>query len=390
MRILLGWELGAGLGHVNRLKVVADRLRADGAEISVALQDLRRADIFTDAGYPVVQGPVWKMPTDPALRKIPTHSFADVLKIIGLANDQALAARIDGWRGLFDLARPDLVIGDFAPALTLAARGRCPMISVGNGYMTPPAGRAMPPIRPWVKDRDLPATSRAAEAELLALVNRVAAAKGVPTLNFLADLFNGDRTFVVTASITDPYRAYREAPTLLLSTCRGASTPTLADRRPKGVFLFAERPSGGAQHRLRIARRRPSATTYPTCRPDRGPGFRVHARPVSFAKMLPEVRLVVHYAGLSTAIAAAKAGTPQLIAPWNLEHAVTARGVADAVGARLIADDASTAVVGKTARAMIDDDRLAARALAGADMFPDHDPAPTLDRIAAACKELAG
>ena len=59
MRILLGWELGAGLGHVNRLKVVADRLRADGAEISVALQDLRRADIFTDAGYPVVQGPVW-------------------------------------------------------------------------------------------------------------------------------------------------------------------------------------------------------------------------------------------------------------------------------------------------------------------------------------------
>ena len=56
MRILLGWELGAGLGHVGRLKVVADRLRADGAEISVALQDLRRADIFTDAGYPVVQG----------------------------------------------------------------------------------------------------------------------------------------------------------------------------------------------------------------------------------------------------------------------------------------------------------------------------------------------
>ena len=51
----------------------------------------------------------------------------------------------------------------------------------------------MPPIRPWVKDRDLPATSRAAETELLALVNRVAAAKGVPTLNFLADLFNGDR-----------------------------------------------------------------------------------------------------------------------------------------------------------------------------------------------------
>ena len=398
MRILLGWELGAGLGHVNRLKVVADRLRADGAEISVALQDLRRADIFTDAGYSVVQGPVWKMPTDPALRKIPTHSFADVLKIIGLANDQALAARIDGWRGLFDLARPDLVIGDFAPALTLAARGRRPMISVGNGYMTPPAGRAMPPIRPWVKDRDLPATSRAAETELLALVNRVAAAKGAPTLNFLADLFNGDRTFVVTASITDPYRAYREAPTLLpFNMPRGIHPRPLADRRPKGVFLYL--PSGHPAVRNIVYGLRGAGldcdaylSDLPAASIEKltGPGFRVHARPVSFAKMLPEVRLVVHYAGLSTAIAAAKAGTPQLIAPWNLEHAVTARGVADAVGARLIADDASTAVVGKTARAMIDDDRLAARALAGADMFPDHDPAPTLDRIAAACKELAG
>ena len=117
----------------------------------------------------------------------------------------------------------------------------------------------MPPIRPWVKDRDLPATSRAAETELLALVNRVAAAKGVPTLNFLADLFNGDRTFVVTASITDPYRAYREAPTLLLFQHAAGHSPPTPGRPPaQGRFpVFAERPSGGAQHCLWIARRRP-------------------------------------------------------------------------------------------------------------------------------------
>ncbi|MEC8054323.1 MAG: nucleotide disphospho-sugar-binding domain-containing protein, partial [Pseudomonadota bacterium] len=203
---------------------------------------------------------------------------------------------------------------------------------------------------------------------------------------------------VVTASITDPYRAYREAPTLLpFNMPRGIHPRPLADRRPKGVFLYL--PSGHPAVRNIVYGLRGAGldcdaylSDLPAASIEKltGPGFRVHARPVSFAKMLPEVRLVVHYAGLSTAIAAAKAGTPQLIAPWNLEHAVTARGVADAVGARLIADDASTAVVGKTARAMIDDDRLAARALAGADMFPDHDPAPTLDRIAAACKELAG
>jgi UDP:flavonoid glycosyltransferase YjiC (YdhE family) len=40
------------------------------------------------------------------------------------------------------------------------------------------------------------------------------------------------------------------------------------------------------------------------------------------------VAVLVHHGGLSTAYAGLASGTPQLLATWNLEHLVTARGVA--------------------------------------------------------------
>jgi UDP:flavonoid glycosyltransferase YjiC (YdhE family) len=100
--------------------------------------------------------------------------------------------------------------------------------------------------------------------------------------------------------------------------------------------------------------------------------------------------LVVHHAGLSTAIAAAKAGTPQLIAPWNLEHAVTARGIIDAVGGDFILDTWEPAQISAKAQRLVASETAQRQAAAGASLFPDQDPTPTLDAIAAACKALAG
>ena len=48
MRILFGWEFGAGLGHINRIKPIARALREKGAEIFLALQETERADAFHD------------------------------------------------------------------------------------------------------------------------------------------------------------------------------------------------------------------------------------------------------------------------------------------------------------------------------------------------------
>ena len=86
MRLLFGWEFGAGLGHMTRFKPIGDRLVELGAEVTLALQDLAKATPFRDpetglprSGYHLVQAPNWKISSDPALRKVRTDSFADAV-----------------------------------------------------------------------------------------------------------------------------------------------------------------------------------------------------------------------------------------------------------------------------------------------------------------------
>ena len=101
MRVLCGWEFGAGLGHLTRLKRVAMALVGQGAEIVLASQEIDRARMFLSpdlgAALPsvsLIPAPRWTMPTDPNARKLPTHSFADVLHLIGYGS--APAGRVRG------------------------------------------------------------------------------------------------------------------------------------------------------------------------------------------------------------------------------------------------------------------------------------------------------
>jgi hypothetical protein len=356
MRVLFGWEFGAGLGHLTRFKPIGDRLIEQGASITLALQEIDKADPFMDAttglprpGYTVVQAPRWNIPTDPAARKIPTHSFADVLNLIGFGQPGAIARRLNAWSGLIDLVQPDLVIGDFAPTLRLAAlerAGAVPSIMVGNGYTTPPSGRTLPPIRPWQKT--LEPFSIKHEAGLLANTNAALTARGAQPLRHLVDMFHGDRTFVFTVPLVDPYaRMRRGNPTLPpFNLPRAMTQPEWSERREKGVFLYMPRSHPRVRDTIEALRAMEIAgeghipdITPQSAEGASGPGLRLHADPADFSVVIPGARLVVHHGGLSTAIACLLAGTPQLILPWNLEHLVTARGVASTKGAEVLAGE---------------------------------------------------
>src|SRR5690606_26061110 len=53
------------------------------------------------------------------------------------------------WRGVMDLAEPDLVLADYAPtALLAAAYLGIPRLSIGNGFAVPPQRSPWPSIRP--------------------------------------------------------------------------------------------------------------------------------------------------------------------------------------------------------------------------------------------------
>ena len=400
-RILCGWEFGAGLGHVTRLKPIVTALRDAGAEIVVALQDLDRASAFLDPetgkalpGFIVVGGPRWEMPRNPEARKIPTHSFADVLNLIGYGNAAALAARVEAWNGLINAFKPDLVLGDFCPTLRLAARGHVPMIMVGNGYTIPPAGRALPPIRPW--QSRLEAFSVEHEKRILDAINAVLARRGEPALEYLADALNGDETCVFSIPLVDPYAAYREAPQLApFNLPAGMRLLPLDERGNASVFFYMP----GRQPELRktvegVSQAGVSCEAYISDLAQKdaealsSPRFKIHHAPQPFETVLPRARLIVHHGGLSTAVAAIQAGTPQLIVPWNLEHLVTARGVEMLGAAVVVESDWTPKRIADATRKMVRDKPLATRAAKAVDKIQIGDPSEALRHVVDRCGAL--
>jgi UDP:flavonoid glycosyltransferase YjiC (YdhE family) len=338
-RILFAWEFGAGLGHLMRLMPIADALHDAGHEAIFAVQNLRTAHDFLvgrsggGKAYKILPIPHWQAPRDPKASKQVSYSFADVLKLFQYHDAGLLGAMVAGWAGILKVTAPDLVVADFAPTLALARTGGCPMVVLGNGYTIPPPGRRFPAIRPW--NNELPAASLAAEERILRGINDVQAARGGPAVDFVADLFSGDQTFVCTIPEFDPYAAYRDRPSLSpFNLPHIEGHPPIESRPEDSVFLYlpADHPT------LRVVleaiaeldldcdafvRGLPEAVKAKYASGKR----RFYDKPQPLGEILPRMRAIVHHGGLATAYIALLAGTPQLVITRNMEHQVTAHGL---------------------------------------------------------------
>ena len=187
----LGLELdrfaigGDGFGHAARLAPIAAALAGHGLEARLALRSPEAArPILEPSGLTAIQAPLARIPARPDLVGLKTSSYADLLVRYSLDREPWLLAVTRAWDELLDDFRPDLVVADFAPALALAARGRVPVVHVGNGYTVPPAaGERFP------KFRDLP--DWVPTERLLATFNAVQHRRRRPPLQRLPDHFVG-------------------------------------------------------------------------------------------------------------------------------------------------------------------------------------------------------
>lgn len=153
--VLLGWELGGGLGHASTLIEVARALADRGHAPVLALKDpVAPRAVLTGVRCPVVPAPVWRNAVPSNFR---AATLADVLAIRGYDDPGVLGSLVEGWQGLLHLTRADLVIADYAPTLLLAASGAVPAIQLGSGFSIPPApgddfpvlDRRRPPAACW-------------------------------------------------------------------------------------------------------------------------------------------------------------------------------------------------------------------------------------------------
>lgn len=334
--ILIGWELGAGRGHLAVIAPVARRLQARGLRVVLALREPAAARDLDLAGCRVVQAPVALGPHVVVEGAPAVSTQADLLEQLGLASPERLGAQVDAWRALLAETRAEAVACEFAPGLAIAAGGVLPVVTLGSGYVCPPAGGSLPSLRPW--SPDIPASSRAAEARLEQAVVEVRRRFGLSAPARLADLLHGDKQVVCTWPELDPYAAHRPAPA---GGPPERVTPPAPSQEPRDgpafLYLAATRElpsvldavaaSGVAAHGhvrgLDAEGRRSLAR----------PGLVLHAAPQPLPEVLARCPLVVHHGGIGATEAALAAGTPQIVLARHLEQVVN--GVAIERGLRV-------------------------------------------------------
>lgn len=318
-RVLIGWELGAGNGHVARLITVAAELKRRGHQPVLAVQNIAA---FPD-DHEVWQAPLW-----PALlsargrgRRISPASFGDILVALGLDEPGALPAILRSWDRMLTAIAPDVVAAEFAPALLMAARGRVPTLLFGSGFGTPPARM---PTFPSLTG-DMPVFE---ERPLVAVANRAMAAIGRPPLPTLPAMFAADCTLVEVFRELDPYRAWRGAADYSSPHLSGLAP--VVDGTGEEVFVYLNGVQaaldafvgGLVDSGLPIRLYNPRLSDGEVAALERL-GIACERHPLAFARIAERSRLVVSHGGLGFTCAALCAGLPHVTAPFDIEKRLT-------------------------------------------------------------------
>lgn len=314
--VLFAWERGGGLGHTATLVRFAGVLKRHQVR---AVFVLRQPQLL-DSGVEVLQAPPW--PIDAAVGDTPrsTATMHDQLVSAGLADEHGLRSMLKAWDEILKTISPDLVVADYAPAASMMARGRIPLIVAGNGFTAPPANMKRFPLLHRVTP------PRWNEDETLQTVNRVLRSRDRPALEQLPQIFAGDAQIVLTFPVLDPYDLQRSeaiaGPIL-------DSSPIESRADADDVFVYLSQGVLSALPVNIVQILRPLASRLVISAPDMpreqsadllSQGARISTRHLPLSETLASARLVIHFGGGGLAAHAVAAGVPQLILATHIEQ----------------------------------------------------------------------
>lgn len=341
-RVLSVWELGTGLGHIDRMLPVGRALRARGHEPLFLLKDVSRAHLrfgadAADARWWYAQALVWL----PSLNNAPTlRNYTVVLAAAGWLNPVGLASLVTAWRAMFELLKPDALVCDHAPTAMLAARGMgLPVFGVGNSFELPPGGPNFPPMAFWEAEEQRRCLG---QDELLRVAaNKALALLGDEPLGRLTDLFDGVHRCIMGLPELAHYDQVDSAagdnvgPAYVADMGIDAVWPDAAITHGKPrVFVYIN-PVNAQFERLMAALK---ALHWPTLVFAKGmspeaaarlgsPSLRFETQPLRMDTVLASAGLVISHGSFGTVTATALAGVPQLALPIQMEQWMVSRRI---------------------------------------------------------------
>ena len=336
-RVVMCWELGGDLGHVARMKPLAEALQARGHQVSFVLRECLPAERLLDpARFRWFQAPYQTEPVPSQL--VPARSLAQVMHNTGFHAARNLTGRIRAWRALYALLKPDLFVFDHSPTAMLAARGlHIPRLALGTGFGIPPARYPMPYFAGEV-DAEL----KASEDRITATVNETLKDLGDAPLARLADIYGVEAQVFFSFRELDHY-ADRDAGDYWGTTQQDAGvTPAWPDRPGRRVFAYLK-PFDTLPSLLTTLR----DAGHPTliylgkgaediAKQFEGGNLAFSDRPVDLKSAVTEAELVICHSGHGTVSSALLAGKPLLLLPLNMEQRMISARVLQA-GAGLVA-----------------------------------------------------
>ena len=351
-RALLGWEFGAGLEHVRRLTTIGLRLAELGWEVSFALRELNGAPDLLRLGFRVLQAPI-----PPSLvvgtERFRAGSYGEIISSYGFGDEGVTTSVLAAWDELIGLVDPQLIIADYSPFLSLAAYGRVALISIGDGFVMPPAHLDTFPLLHQGGTRPFD------HAKATQTINAVQKRRGGPPVRTLPSIVGGSAQIVCTFPELDAYRKLR----------RGTAAGPLkvqADPLPppehETIFFYL-----AADYQLTWRALEAIAASGIKAKgfirsgtPERKRQFAeqgvfFYDKPPPIADALAECSMIIHHGGVGTSEAALSAGRAQLLVPRHLEQTINAKslvnlGVAVVLASPFTLEAAKAAIEGLRTR----------------------------------------
>ncbi len=219
MRVLYSWEWGAGAGHLRRFAPLAKHLIQRGHEVIVVARDLAPLQrMQRTIGWIPIAAPVQMMPPQRPIAQ-PEH-LQELVWNLGWDSPDAIESQILGWKGIFKLLSPDVLLADFGLAsLAVAHSLDVPAYRIGTGYTCVPTG-SQPPSLPQLSQSPVGAlppdqlqelvSRKQASQQILGWLHQSLANVGLrPDCSWSTLLTSEHQTLLATVGPLDPYASYR-------------------------------------------------------------------------------------------------------------------------------------------------------------------------------------